>query len=116
MVMNSSIVSLWQRLPVIVRAVIAGLAVLLAGERPWGGIAGHAALAGWNERVLVSVPWAIPPFALYLWLFWRYLGGAGWPRMTAELRRTSLRANRLSAEVWGCHCWPACSASPLSCR
>ena len=30
MVMNSSIVSLWQRLPVIVRAVIAGLAVLLA--------------------------------------------------------------------------------------
>ena len=63
MVMNSSIVSLWQRLPVIVRAVIAGLAVLLAGERPWGGIEGHAALAGWNERVLVSVPWAIPPFA-----------------------------------------------------
>jgi membrane protease YdiL (CAAX protease family) len=39
--------------------------------------------------------------ALYLWLFWRYLGGAGWPRMTAQLRRASLRANRLSPEVWG---------------
>jgi hypothetical protein len=54
MIMNTSIVTVWQRLPVIVRAVIAGLAVLMAGERPWGGIPGHAALAGWNERVFIN--------------------------------------------------------------
>ncbi len=36
-----------------------------------------------------------------LWLFWRYVGGAGWPRATAGARRTSLRANRVSGDVWG---------------
>lgn len=99
--MSISILSLWQRLPMIVRAVIAGLAVLVAGELPWGGIAGHAALAGWNGRVFVVVPWAIVPMAVYLWLYWRYLKGAGWPRSTTPLRRTSLRANALSSDVWG---------------
>lgn len=99
--MSISILSLWQRLPVIVRAVIAGLAVLLAGEVPWGGIAGHAGLAGWNGRVLVVVPWAIAPMAFYLWLYWRYLDGRGWPRLTARLRHAGLRANPLSSEVWG---------------
>jgi membrane protease YdiL (CAAX protease family) len=99
--MSTSIVSLWRRLPVIVRAVIAGFAVLAIGEAPWGGIAGHAGLAGWNGRVWVGAPWALVPMALYLWLYWRYLGGAGSPRTTAEARRTSLRANALSADVWG---------------
>lgn len=99
--MNTSIVSLWPRVPVVVRAVVTGLAVLVAGELPWSGIAGHAALAGWNQRVLVAVPWAILPMALYLWLYWRYLDGTGWPHATAQSRRTSLRAHRLSGEVWG---------------
>ncbi len=58
-------------------------------------------LAGANVRVLVGVPWAIVPMAIYLWCYWKYLGGAGWPRETADTRRTSLRANRLSGEVWG---------------
>ena len=88
------------RLPTIVQAVIAGVVVLTAGSAPWTGFAGHALLAGWNLRVFVSVPWAILPMALYLWLYWRYLNGAGWPEATAELRRTSLRANPLSGEVW----------------
>lgn len=88
------------RLPIIVRAVIAGYVVLVVGATPWTGGAGHALLAGWNLRVFPSVPWAIVPMALYLWVYWRYLDGAGWPRTTAELRRTSLRANRLSGDVW----------------
>jgi membrane protease YdiL (CAAX protease family) len=93
--------SLWRRLPTIVRAVMAGLAVLVAGEIPWGGIAGYPFLAGWNLRVLPGVPWAVAPMALYLWLYWRYLDGAGWPRATAEARHTSLRANGLSGDIWG---------------
>ena len=40
------------------------------------------------------------PTAGYLWLFWRYLRGDGWPRETADARRASLRANGLSPEVW----------------
>jgi membrane protease YdiL (CAAX protease family) len=37
---------------------------------------------------------------IYLCLFLTYLG-TGWPRATAKSRRTSLRANKLTGEVWG---------------
>jgi membrane protease YdiL (CAAX protease family) len=93
--------SSWRRLPTAVRAVLAGLAVLLAGNVPWGGIAGVPMLAGSNMRALVAVPWATLPMLLYLFVYWQYLGGRGWPRATAEARRESLRANGLSADVWG---------------
>ena len=46
----------------VVRAVAAGVGVLLAGNLPW-----VAALAPLNLRVLPVVPWAIVPMALYLW-------------------------------------------------
>jgi len=86
---------LWRRLPVIVRAVLAGGVVAIAGTGPW------AVLVALNSKHGVAVPWAVPPTALYLWLYWRWVRGAGWPRATAEARRTSCRANSLSEEVWG---------------
>jgi membrane protease YdiL (CAAX protease family) len=86
---------LWGRLPVIVRAVLAGAAMATAGTTPW------AVLVAANIRHWSAVPWAVPPAALYLWLFWRYAGGAGWPRSTAETRRIAVRARQLSEEVWG---------------
>ena len=85
----------WRRVPVIIRAPIAGLVVAGAGSLPW------ATLAIWNQRVLIKIPWAILPMALYLWAYWRYLNGSGWPRSTADARRTSLRANGLTGELWG---------------
>ena len=91
----------WQRLPIILRAILTGIAVLFAGTVPWSGIAGHAFFAGWNLRIFSSVPWAILPTSAYLWLYWRYLDGSGWPSSTAQARRMNLRANPLSAEVWG---------------
>jgi membrane protease YdiL (CAAX protease family) len=81
-------------LPVIVRAVLAGAVVSSAGIFPW------VLFSIANQKALLSVPWAILPTLAYLWLFWRYLRGAGWPRSTAEARRTSLRANGLSGDVW----------------
>ena len=87
--------TLWRRLPVIVRAVLSGGAVLVAGTVPW------ALLVDANRRWLPAVPWAVVPAALYLWLFWRYLRGEGWPRATADARRAGLRANELSGDVWG---------------
>lgn len=90
----------WRSLPAIVRALIAGLAVSFAGILPWGGAAGYPGLAGWNLRLHPEVPWAIVPMALYLFLYFRYLNGAGWPRATAETRRANLRANALSSDVW----------------
>lgn len=93
--------SVWRHLPIVVRAVIAGLLVAAVGVIPWSGIAGYPALAAWNLRAFVSVPWAIVPMSLLLGLFWWYLNGGGWPSTTASSRRTSLRANRLPADVWG---------------
>jgi len=85
----------WQRLPVVVRAVLGGLALSAAGTLPW------AAFAHLNLTYLPAVPWALAPSALYLWFFWRYARGEGWPRSTAHARRTLLRANPLREEVWG---------------
>ncbi len=87
--------SLWRRLPVILQAVLTGVVVAGAGTIPWG------VLASANFKHWSAVPWAVPPAALYLWLFWRYVQGAGWPQSTADARRTNCRANRLSAEAWG---------------
>ena len=86
--------SLWTRLPIVVRAIRTGGLVAAAGT-PW------AALVSANSKHAPSIPWAVPPTALYLWLFWRYVRGAGPPRSTSDARRTNCRANRLSDEVWG---------------
>lgn len=87
--------ALWRQLPILVRAVISGLALAVAGTTPW-------ALLSWaNLRYLPALPWSVPPTLLWLWLFWRYARGEGWPRSTSEARRTNLRANHFSEDAWG---------------
>ncbi len=88
-------IALWTRLPVVVRAVLTGAGVALVGTTPW------AILVSANVKYGSAVPWSVPPTVLYLWLFWRYLRGAGPPRSTMEMRRANLRAHRISGEVWG---------------
>ena len=85
----------WQRIPVIIRAIVIGLAMGAAGTVPW------ALLVAANMKYASYLPWAVPIMAAYLWLFWRYARGAGWPESTAEARRIDSRANRLPAETWG---------------
>jgi hypothetical protein len=91
----------WNRLRIAVRAVVAGIIVLYAGQVPWSGIAGYPFLAGWNLRVLPGIPWAVVPMCVYLLLYCKYLNGWGWPRSSTAARRINLRANRLSGETWG---------------
>ena len=95
----TGLASLWRRLPVVVRAPVVALALGLAGNGPW------ALLALANLHYLPSVPWSVPPAAVYLWLWWRYLGGAGPPRATAEERRRRLRAGAVSTPVWRWSLW-----------
>lgn len=85
----------WNRLPVVVRAVLGGFILSAAGTAPW------AILVSANFRYRSDVPWAVAPAALYLWAFWRFASGAGWPKSTAEARRILCRANSPPAEVWG---------------
>ncbi len=90
----STALALWGRLPVVVRAVLSGWLVSGIGTGIW------VLLSLANQKYFPSLPWAMLPTAGYLWLFWRYFGGDGWPRETAEPRRASLRANQLSPDVW----------------
>lgn len=93
----------WDRVPVIVKAVLMGAAVALAGSIPW------AVLVTGNMRYLPAIPWAVPVMAIYLWIFWKYVRGAGWPRSTAESRGALCRAHRVPANAWG----PALMAGAL---
>ena len=94
---------LWFRLPVVVRAVISGVVVSLVGTLPW------ALLVRWNQRVLLTVPWAVMPMGIYLWLYWKYLSGAGWPRATARCGARAFAQTCSRARSGGGRCSPDCS-------
>lgn len=53
-----------------------------------------------NLKFLPAIPWSLATSALWLWLFWRYLNGWGWPQSTSERRRRDLRSNHLSWRLW----------------
>jgi len=86
---------LWARLPVLIRAVLSGLVVATAGTVPW------AALVGANLEHAPTVPWAVPVMAVYLWFFWRYVRGEGWPQSTVAARRACSRAEGPHEDLWG---------------
>jgi membrane protease YdiL (CAAX protease family) len=86
---------LWGRIPVVIRAIlVANVVVDLGGLPP-------AAFLLANLKVFPRVPWLLPATAAWLWLFWRYANGAGWPRSTQQSRRRDLRAVPLPGRVWG---------------
>ena len=96
--------TIWQRIPVVVRAVVVGLGVGLVGTVPW------ARLVAANTQHLPSVPWAVPMMAFILVAWWLYFAkGRGWPEGTARARRLSGRANRVPDDLWG----PALGAGVL---
>jgi len=78
----------------VILAVLAGILVVAAGTLP------RNLLFLANLHYWATIPWAVPVSAAYLYLFWRYVGGAGPPESTARQRREGLRANRISAEGW----------------
>lgn len=92
----TSVSEIWRRLPVVVRAVLAGGVAVAAGTVPW------ALLVSANLKHHSALPWAVPIAAAYLLLYWLWLArGWGWPRSTAESRRADARANPLHGDVWG---------------
>jgi len=85
----------WGRLPLVLRAVLSGITMGLLGSIPW------LVASGANQRYFHSVPWAMVPTSLYLWGYWRYAGGCGWPASTRAARRINRRRLILSEEMWG---------------
>ena len=92
--MRLAVVRGWRQLPIVVRATLVALLILNVGQAP----PMLALLA--NLRLAPSVPLFLPITALWLWLFWQYLGGRGWPRGTANQRRDDLRGAAPSQPIW----------------
>ncbi len=99
-----NLLATWRRVPVLLRAVAAGLAVGLLGVYPW------TRLVGANLKHLPTVPWAAPAMAGILLAWWLYFAkGRGWPAATASARRQSGRAHPVAPDLWG----PALGAGVL---
>lgn len=79
----------------ILSAIMSGVGVLLAGSLPWGVL-----LAPLNLRVASAVPWTMVPMTIYLWAYWRYVGGRIGSPATAEARRQRLRAHPVPPASW----------------
>jgi len=84
----------------ILTAIGVGVLVLLAGNLPWAGFGPISGLGALNLRLRTSVPWAILPMAVYLWVYWRFISGTWGAPDSAARRRANLRANRLPPGVW----------------
>lgn len=78
----------------ILPAVGIGVLVLLVGNVPFN------VLRAWNFAAGVTVPWAVLPAALYLFAYWRFIGGHWGVPASAAKRRENLRANPLSRRSW----------------
>jgi membrane protease YdiL (CAAX protease family) len=76
-------------------AALASFGVAAVGSVVWGG------LIVANARSSKSVPWAVPVMALVLAAYLWWLSGHGWPRRTAVVRATLLRARPVSLSALG---------------
>jgi membrane protease YdiL (CAAX protease family) len=86
---DSGIIRFWQRIPVVVRAIVVGFVVFEIGVGAWLVIA-----------ALVPAPWSIVMMGGILWAYWKYFSGNGWPQSTVEARRSRFRATKMPAAVW----------------
>jgi membrane protease YdiL (CAAX protease family) len=84
-----TITLLWQRLPVWVRATLAGLFVSSIGVFSW-----TIALA------LIPAPWSIVIMGILLWIYVKYFSGSWWPRATVQARKLCFRAIEMSRKTW----------------
>jgi len=87
--------SLAKKLAVFVGFSLLALFLIGFSSAVWGG------LLYLNFRNIPSFPWALLVLFAYLWLFWRYLAGWGWPSRTRAKRQALLRANPVSPGAYG---------------
>src|SRR5882724_6622220 len=76
------------------RALFFGSLAAITGTLPW------ALLVSYNVKHGSDWPWAVPLTMVWLWVWWRYVRGEGWPKSTSEARRVASRVNEISDDVW----------------
>ena len=83
---------MWNRVPLLLRALLAAVAVTGTTTVVWG------ALIRSNLKFSPRLPWATLVMAVFLVFFWRFLQGRGWPRFAAAARRAG-SAGRAAALI-----------------
>lgn len=91
---QSKLVTAWRRLPVLLRALVAGCAVFMALQLGWN------ILLPLNLMLTPAIPWSVPLTLLYLWVVFSFFNGRWKPHSTSDARSESMRARRLSREEW----------------
>ncbi len=86
---SNSIFSMWNHLPLIVRAVSSGLFVSTVGVFTWGGM----------FTFFPSV-WVILPMIFVLWVFWKFFSGNWGSNELAKSRKIWFRATTLKSSNW----------------
>jgi membrane protease YdiL (CAAX protease family) len=86
--------SLTRKIGTFVLWAVLALALIFVAGAVW------MALVYGNLRLIPSIPLALPALVLFLWVIWRYLGGAGWPASTSGTRKALLRSTPVSRRAF----------------
>ncbi|HEY8734248.1 MAG TPA: hypothetical protein VIL90_06755 [Puia sp.] len=86
---TSQIASIWNRLPLIIRATLTGFAVSSAG------------IAVWSLTVSsISFWWSIIPMTIALWLYLKFFSGSWSSKTNDATKKERFRAIKLVPSVW----------------
>jgi membrane protease YdiL (CAAX protease family) len=86
--------SLVRKLAIFIGFSLLALFLIGLSGAVWGGL---LYLNFWKTP---SFPWALLALFAYLWFYWRYLAGWGWPSRTSAKRQALLRANTVSPAAY----------------
>jgi membrane protease YdiL (CAAX protease family) len=86
---SNQILRTWNKLPLIIRAVLTGFAVSSLGIAVWSLM-----LSG------IPAPWSILPMIIALWAYWKYFSGHWGSKKSCEARRSNFRAVKLPSSTW----------------
>jgi membrane protease YdiL (CAAX protease family) len=85
----TQIVVAWNRLPLVVRAVLTGFMVSSVGIAVWGLM-----LTSWGPA------WAVPLMVIVLWAYLKFASGGWDTKGRNDFKRIQFRSVRLSPAVW----------------
>ena len=81
---KSKLSKVWQKIPIIIRAIILGFSISTIGVMTWSVLA-----------TFLPMPWSFILMIGILWMFWKYFSGNWWPNSTKEFRKENFRKYKL---------------------
>lgn len=88
------ILLLWDKFPILIRAIVSGGIVLAVGN-----VLTTMPIMG-NIKLLPGIPWALPATLVVLYVFWKYCRGSGFPALTRDRRKDVTRYSNIGPKVW----------------